>query len=280
MLPPPAANAGTSECSKAEVVTKASFCVVNAKWPNVPVKDREFWEKMMPEVEFAPDANIPALPRRRRRGRRTVRHIPKDEGVSAGTSSARSGDEGPVEFGADGEKPFDKDEHQFLLYAFLCMGCAGPLATDRHVDEIARFCMALMLSCSNVVKADKVEVHVSFKSVLKNAFPPHRTIREGSKTERKKQPKKWKHEETRNGDDLLGSAVLERANFADQILEAEEFKLYLARNGVSMLKMELVTNIRTLGLDGSLEAGREMPVVGASGSDTLGDFWDASFYRV
>lgn len=202
--------------------------------------------------------------------------------------------------------------HEILEFA------GAPVTDRRNVDDVAQFCKALIRCCWEITEKSLsddpkgqskiAEIKERVSSVIEEAYAPHRTIvgrlrkrarhkssvnggkaksgsedddddKEMDESEDDESESEQEGEPDKYGN-LLGPADSSFVNFTDPILTVDDYNSYLSRNGTSILeRMELLSCIRGLELDGSLSEGSEIPIVGASGSQALEPWWDSNFDR-
>lgn len=203
--------------------------------------------------------------------------------------------------------------HEILEFA------GSPVTDRRNVDDVAQFCKGLIRCCWEITlkslsedpkgKSKIKEIKERVSLVIAEAYASHRTIvgRVTKRTRHKRNTNGGKGKSGSEDDDdedkemqesedeesdseqegepdqygnLLGPHDPSFVNFTDPILSAADYNSYFARNGTSILeRMELLSGVRGLELDGSLCEGSEIPVVGASGSQALEPWWDTTFDR-
>eukprot|EP00180_Rhodochaete_pulchella_P003546 Plantae.Rhodophyta-Rhodochaete_pulchella.ctg6157.p1 GENE.Plantae.Rhodophyta-Rhodochaete_pulchella.ctg6157~~Plantae.Rhodophyta-Rhodochaete_pulchella.ctg6157.p1 ORF type:complete len:1056 (-),score=215.73 Plantae.Rhodophyta-Rhodochaete_pulchella.ctg6157:35-2833(-) len=272
-----AANAGPSAFSKATFAAEGQ-----KEGETVELDDPDFWKKLMPAKATGPDPTLELRPRLRRQ---TQRFAPGEESSDEEIDDG-SGDELYSGMAPNGKKFWNKGERQRAQRGLMTLGWGrwrslhqfSDLGDRRSMDEIAYFCRRVVRLAVETIMANKTNDDITVDHLkarcpyLADVFQPHRTILMDEVDDSGRRPGL--------DDDYRVGEERPEPMFTEPVLQGKEFLDYLTRNAMHLIeRLDLLSEIYLLGRSGALGPDSEMPFVGASGSQVIGDWWDTQCDR-
>mmetsp|Transcript_2659 Transcript_2659/g.4794 ORF Transcript_2659/g.4794 Transcript_2659/m.4794 type:complete len:1931 (-) Transcript_2659:2818-8610(-) len=277
LLQSAAANSGPSAFSK------ASFASETQKpGESVELDDPDFWRKLMPAAASGPDPSLELRPRVRRQTQRFNPADSSDEEVDDGSE-----DEGYNGVSPLGKKLWNKGERQRVQRGLMTLGWGrwkdihkfGDFGQRRSVDEVAYFCRRLVRLAMEVIVSGDPDVSVEDLSnrfpFLETALQKHRRIVACAPSN---------DSDGHFFSDILRGyeygEELAEPMFTEPVLHSPDYEDYLGRNASHLIeRMDMLTELCNLARQNAFDDGMEVPVVGSSGSQSIGEYWSPDFDR-